>query len=407
MKLADFQLNLRDRIFLPLVVGGMGVDISTSALALEIARLGGIGHISDAMVPYVSDKRFGTNFQRDKFEHYKYLRNSPNKAEIRWDPDIVYAAQRTYTGAAMEAKHGSGAVFVNVMEKLTMGEPRETLRARLSGALDAGVDGITLSAGLHLGSFKLIESHARFRDAFLGIIVSSLRALKPFLHSAAKVSRLPDYIIVEGPLAGGHLGFGMDWAEYDLVSIVKEIVEFLAENNLDIPLIPAGGIFDSSDALGMIHLGAKAVQVATRFTISQECGLPEAVKQKYLAASEEEVFVTTVSPTGYPLRMLRSSPCLDSNIRPNCEALGYMLDKNGCCAYRDAYENTGVDENGRKRNIQEKMCICHHFMRYQCHTCGHNVYRLKETTLKLPDGRYRVPRAEEIFNDYLFSEANV
>jgi nitronate monooxygenase len=86
------------------------------------------------------------------------------------------------------------------------------LRVRLEAPLDAGIDGITLAAGLHLGSFALIEDHPRFRDVKLGIIVSSLRALQLFLKKSARTNRLPDYIVIEGPLAGGHLGFGMDWA---------------------------------------------------------------------------------------------------------------------------------------------------------------------------------------------------
>ena len=97
----------------------------------------------------------------------------------------------------------------------------------MSAALDAGIDGITLAAGLHLGTFSLIEDHPRFRDAKLGIIVSSLRALQLFLKKSARTGRLPDYVVVEGPLAGGHLGFGMDWAQYSLPVIVAEIQDWL------------------------------------------------------------------------------------------------------------------------------------------------------------------------------------
>jgi nitronate monooxygenase len=136
---------------------------------------------------------------------------------------------------------------------------------RMAAALDAGIDGITLAAGLHLGSFALIEDHPRFRDAKLGIIVSSLRALQLFLKKTPAPSRLPDYVVVEGPLAGGHLGFGMDWAQYDLATIVAESHHRMdAGEQLDIPLIPAGGIFTGSDAVGFLEKGAAAVQVATR-----------------------------------------------------------------------------------------------------------------------------------------------
>ncbi len=403
-KLDDYALSLRGQTYVPLVVGGMGVDISTSDLALAIAKLGGIGHISDAMSPWVSDKKFGTRYQNLKQKKYEDNVDSTDKTQVKWDPQDLYQATLKHVESTMTAKRGDGAVFVNVMEKLLMGAPKETLRARLRAALDGGIDGVTLSAGLHLGSLSLIADHPRFRDVNIGIIVSSLRALKLFLRAGAKCDRRPDYIIVEGPLAGGHLGFGLDWEQYSLHSIVKEILDFIQEENLKIPVIPAGGIFTGTDAAQFLEMGASAVQVATRFTISQECGLPDNVKQVYLRAEPKNVIVNMISPAGYAMRMLSFSPCLTSNIRPNCEALGYMLDRDGKCAYVDAYAATGVDEKGRKLPVTEKMCICYHFMKYSCYTCGHYVYRLKDTTVKKPNGEFYLPPAEHIFNDYLSSK---
>ncbi len=406
-KLDDYRLNLRGKLFKPLVVGGMGVDISTAELALEAARLGGIGHISDAMVPFVSDKRFGTTFQREKGEANRHLRVEsgdvvPETVDIKWIPEVVYQAALNHSSATMDRKQpGAGLVFVNVMEKLNHGNPRETLAARLRGVMDGGIDGITLSAGLHTGTLKLVEDHPRFRDVLFGIIVSSARALKIFLRGSAKADRLPDYIIVEGPLAGGHLGFGEDWREHDLRNIVNEVIEFLRAEDLQIPVIPAGGVFTGNDAVSYLDMGASAVQVATRFTISRECGLPENVKQIYINSKEEDIEVNMTSPSGYPMRMLKSSPSLRSNIRPNCEALGYLLDGNGACSYRTAWNNTPVLENGRKAPVAEKMCICYHFMKYSCYTCGQNVYRLKNATFQLPNGRYYLPTAEEVFLDYM------
>jgi nitronate monooxygenase len=129
-----------------------------------------------------------------------------------------------------------------------------------------------------------MEDHPRFRDAKLGIIVSSLRALQLFLRKNAKLNRPPDFVVVEGPLAGGHLGFGTDWAKYDLRTIVNEIHQYLQTGHLDIPLIPAGGIFTGSDAVSFLEEGAAAVQVATRFTVARECGLPRDVMQEYFKA---------------------------------------------------------------------------------------------------------------------------
>ena len=203
----DFRLRFGKRELVPIIIGGMGVDISSRELALEAARLGGIGHISDAMLPTVTDRHYKTKFVSDKQKQYKLNIHKADKSIVQFDLAQVTEATRLHVRKTMEAKRGDGMIFVNCMEKLTMNSPRETLRVRLCGALDEGIDGITLAAGLHLGSFALMEDHPRFRDAKLGIIVSSLRALQLFLRKNAKLGRLPDFIVVEGPLAGGHLGF--------------------------------------------------------------------------------------------------------------------------------------------------------------------------------------------------------
>ena len=402
--LNDFRLKLGGKEFVPILVGGMGVDISTAELALEVARLGGIGHISDAMVPTVSDRRFKTHFVQEKQRKYKYNVNSADKTVVKFDLERLAEAQRLHVGRTMDAKKGDGAVFVNCMEKLTMNNPRDTLQTRLHAAMDAGVEGITLSAGLHLGSMELMKDHSRFRDVLLGIIVSSARALRPFLKRAAKYKRLPDYIIVEGPLAGGHLGFGIDdWQEYDLKTIVQDVLIFLKENELDIPVIPAGGVFTGTDAVDFFEAGASAVQVATRFTVTKECGLPDRTKHHYFDAVEDDIVVNTISPTGYPMRMLRHSPGIGSGIRPNCEAFGYILDNNGHCAYVEAY-NKELENKPDKISIQDKTCLCTHFRKFTIWTCGHYVYRLKDTTHKLENGKYQLLRAEEVFRDYQFSK---
>lgn len=400
----DYQLKLGDHEYVPIVIGGMGVDISTSELALEAARLGGIGHISDAMNQFVSDRSYGTNFSSQKGKKYQEFAENPDKSKVFFDLDHVREAQLNHVQNTMQRKSGSGGVFLNVMEKLTMHESRETLQTRLLSALDAGIDGITLSAGLHKGSFQLMAEHPRFRDAKLGIIVSSVRALKIFLRAAQKSRRLPDYIVVEGPLAGGHLGFGDDWKDFSLRAICQEVLSYLSENDLNIPVIPAGGIFTGGDAASYLAAGAAAVQVATRFTIAEEAGLPPEAKQAYIRATEDEVTVGSISPTGYLMRYLKTSPCLGSNIRPQCQTFGYVLSKEGTCAYIDAYEETGLDENGRKLSVCGKICLCHHFAKSTCYTCGHYVYRLKDTTNLLPDGTYQLPSAEHIFLDYQHSK---
>ncbi len=403
----DFRLRLGKQELVPIMVGGMGVDISTAELALEAARLGGIGHISDAMVPTVSDRRFNTKFVKNKLRQYKFNVANTEKAVVQFDLGLLVEATGLHVGRTMEAKRGDGLVFINCMEKLTMNAPRETLRARLKAALDHGIDGITLAAGLHLGSFGLIEDHPRFRDAKLGIIVSSLRALQLFLKKSARTGRLPDYVVIEGPLAGGHLGFGMDWAQYNLTSIVVEIRDWMKQQQLDIPLIPAGGIFTGSDGVAFMEMGAAAIQVATRFTVSKECGLPEKVQQEYFKASESDIEVNTISPTGYPMRMLKNSPGIGDGIRPNCEAYGYLLDSNGNCQYIEAYNReVALHPEAKKVKVMDKTCLCTHMRNFEIWTCGHYTYRLKDTSRRNDDGSYQLLSAEHIFRDYQFSTDN-
>jgi nitronate monooxygenase len=239
----------------------------------------------------------------------------------------------------------------------------------------------------------------------LGIIVSSLRALQLFLRKSARLNRLPDYVVIEGPLAGGHLGFGMDWAKYDLAAIVVEIQDWLKTEGLNIPLIPAGGIFTGSDATAFLEHGSAAVQVATRFTVARECGLPEDVQQQYLKATEDDIEVNGISPTGYPMRMLKHSPAIGDGIRPNCEAFGYLLDSTGRCDYIEAYNReVAAHPDAKKVSVMDKTCLCTHMRNFELWTCGHYTYRLKDTTRQRADGSYEALSAEHIFRDYQFSK---
>jgi nitronate monooxygenase len=359
------------------------------------------------MVPTVSDRRFNTKYVKNKLKQYKFNVANTDKAVVKFDLGLLAEATALHVGRTMEAKRGDGLIFINCMEKLTMNAPKETLRVRIKAALDAGIDGVTLAAGLHLGSFGLIEDHPRFRDVKLGIIVSSLRALQLFIKKSARTNRFPDYVVIEGPLAGGHLGFGMDWSQFDLATIVAEIREWLKAENLDIPLIPAGGIFTGSDAVAFLDAGAAAVQVATRFTVSKECGLPEDVQQEYFKAGEPDIEVNTISPTGYPMRMLKNSPGIGDGIRPNCEAYGYLLDSNGSCQYVEAYNReVALHPEAKKVKVLDKTCLCTHMRNFEIWTCGHYTYRLKDTSRRNEDGSYQLLSAEHIFRDYQFSTDN-
>ena len=403
-RLDDFRMRMGNTNLVPIMIGGMGVDISSADLALEAARLGGVGHISDAMIKTVTDRRYKTKFVKAKQALYKYVPETDDKSNVKFDLDHLAEATRLHVERTMSRKTGSGMVFINCMEKLTMNGPRETLQVRMASALDAGIDGITMSAGLHLGSFGLIADHPRFRDAKLGIIVSSVRALQLFLRKNARLNRLPDFVIVEGPLAGGHLGFGLDWAQYDLATIIAEVIKYVKDEQLNIPVIAAGGIFTGSDAVSFLETGSAAVQVATRFTVANECGLPADVKQDYYRANEDDIEVNTISPTGYPMRMLKGSPAIGDGIRPGCESYGYLLDGNGNCAYITSYNRElALHPDGKNISVMDKTCLCTQMRNFKLWTCGHYTYRLKDTTTRNADGSYKTLSAEHIFKDYQFS----
>ena len=400
--LKDLRIRLKDKEYVPLMVGGMGVNISTAEMVLAVEKLGGIAHISDAMQMDLSDRLYGTDFTAKKVKRYYGCQKNPDKSDNHFDLNDVREASLRYVGDVMSRATGKGLVFLNCMEKLTYNSPHESLGVRLNAALDAGIDGITLSAGLHLSSFNLMSENKRFNDALLGIVVSSVRALNLFLNRNRRLNRLPDYIVVEGPLAGGHLGFGEDWREFSLEDIVRDVKAYLAHNHLNIPVFAAGGIFTGGEAVRMIkEVGADGVQVATRFTISKECGLPDAVKTAYINAKEDDIEVNHLSATGYLMRMLKSSPAIKMRVPPNCEPYGYML-KEGKCPYLTQWWDM-MTKKAMPKPEEMKCCLCTHMKLYNVWTCGAKTFRLKETTVKLPNGQWYFPSAEEIYNDYITS----
>jgi nitronate monooxygenase len=149
------------------------------------------------------------------------------------------------------------------------------------------------------------------------------------------------------------------------------------------------------------------VQVATRFTVTRECGLPDHVKQEYFKASEGDIEVNQISPTGYPMRMITSSPGIGDGIRPNCEAYGYLLDAAGKCAYITAYNRELDAHPGEKHlSVKDKTCLCTHMRNFAIWTCGHLTWRLKDTTIRKADGSYQLLTAQHVFQDYQFSTDN-
>lgn len=396
--LNDFRVDLKGRKFIPLMVGGMGTNISTAELVLAIEKLGGIAHLSDAMIPAVVDRELGTNYTSCRSKRLAAQKDQTDKSADQFDLEALAEATKKYISSVMEKASGKGLVLLNCMEKLTMNDSLATLKVRLNSALDAGIDGLTLSAGLHLSSFRLISENPRFKDALLGVVVSSTRALNLFLKRTSSVGRLPDYIVVEGPLAGGHLGFGEDWKNFSLEQISKDVKEMLQKARINIPVFAAGGIFTGQQAHDLIeHGAADGVQVATKFTVTKESGLPDEAKQAYFNAEPEDVVVNHLSPTGYLMRMLKSSPAIVLENKPNCEAYGYLLN-HGSCPYLAQWNERKAGGSLEKT----KCCLCTQMRNYKVWTCGTTVSRLKEISSKDENGKWRIPSAEEVWNSYCF-----
>ena len=142
--LSSYALTLRGRDYSPLIVGGMGTNISTAELGLAVEKLGGISHLSDAMLMDVSDRLFGTRFTAAKAKLYAGLRDAADKSAELFDLDAVREATIRYISNVMQRTTGRGLMLINCMEKLTMNSGLDTLKTRLNAALDAGIDGITL-----------------------------------------------------------------------------------------------------------------------------------------------------------------------------------------------------------------------------------------------------------------------
>jgi NAD(P)H-dependent flavin oxidoreductase YrpB (nitropropane dioxygenase family) len=199
----------------------------------------------------------------------------------------------------------AGILAVNVMVALT------NYAALVKTSAQEGIDIIFCGAGLPLGLPKLVEG----TKAKIGPIVSSGRAADIICKSwTKKYNRPPDAIVVEGPLAGGHLGFGFEELENEstapkLENIVVQVLEAVKkyENQLKrkIPVIVAGGIFDGKDIAKFLKLGASGVQMSTRFAPTYECDAAEEFKQAYLKAKKEDVTIIR-SPVGMPGRAIRN-----------------------------------------------------------------------------------------------------
>ncbi len=262
----------------PVVQGGMGVGISLSGLASAVANEGGIGVIAGAMIgigePDVS--------------------KDPVKANIR-------ALRREIRKARSMT---SGIIGVNIMVALTH------YPELVQTSIEEGIDIIFSGAGLPMDLPGYLTAGAKTK---LVPIVSSARAARLICQKwINRYNYLPDAFVVEGPKAGGHLGFKreqIDHPDYALEKLVREVIDTTgiaaSAQNRSIPVIAAGGIYTGEDISNMLKTGVSAVQMGTRFVATHECDASERFKQAFIDAGKEDLMVIK-SPVGLPGRAVRN-----------------------------------------------------------------------------------------------------
>lgn len=265
---------------IPVIQGGMGVGISLSGLAGAVAANGGVGIISAAQIGY-RDKDFDID---------------PIGCNLRGIKDEIDKARKI-------AK--DGIIGVNIMVATKKYE------VYVKAAVAAGVDLIISGAGLPMTLPALIGK-ARTKIA---PIVSSLKSAQVIMkYWLKKYNRLPDMVVVEGPLAGGHLGFSaeqlshieeLNYAE-EISKIIDCVKDYSREHDKEIPVVVAGGIYTREDAENYFNLGASGVQIGTRFVTTYECDASEAYKHAYINAEKEDIVIIK-SPVGMPGRGISNS----------------------------------------------------------------------------------------------------
>jgi nitronate monooxygenase len=276
LKIGDLEAKI------PVIQGGMGVAISLSGLAAAVANEGGIGIISSAAIGMLQPD-FAKDFQN---ANKQALRNEIGKA-------------RTKT---------RGIIGVNIMVALT------DYQDHLTVAVEEGADLIISGAGLPLRMPEAVirDKRGDNKTKFLPIVSSAKAAALIFRYWEGHYGVIPDAVVVEGPKAGGHLGYKKSQIEnpgFSIENIIPEVVaamkSFEKKFKQNIPVIAAGGIYSGADIFRMMKLGAQGVQMATRFVPTFECDASPAFKEAYISSTPEDI-VLIDSPVGLPGRAINN-----------------------------------------------------------------------------------------------------
>ena len=324
----------------PIIQGGMGVGVSMHRLAGTVSKEGGIGVISTADIGY-QEPDFNEN---------------PMAANLRAIGKEIKKAREI----AGEDK----ILGVNVMVALR--NYAEIVKECVKQKIDLIISG----AGIP----KDLPEYVKGTKTKIAPIVSSLRCCKLIVeHWKKKYDYIPDMIVIEGPEAGGHLGF----KESELISedmpkledITTDVVDYIKdvekETGKEIPVIAAGGIWDGKDIKKFLGLGASGVQMATRFVATDECDASQEFKEAYVNAKQEDIKIIH-SPVGMPGRAINNQFIQKEETQKSKIEKCYGCIKT--CNVKDApYCITKALINSVKGNIEKGLIFC-----------GSNVYKIKE-----------------------------
>ncbi len=279
LKIGSFSIKY------PIFQGGMGVGVSWDQLASHVSLEGGLGIISGV----------GTGYYKNRAYIHKEIDNRPYEAKNFYCADSLKEIFKNARKVCGDRALGCNVLYAS-----------NNYGQIVKDACEAGADAIITGAGLPT---NMPEFTKDFPNVALIPIVSSAKALKIICKRWTKrYNRLPDAVIVEGPLSGGHQGFSYEQCfmeEFQLENLIAPVKEEIKKWG-DFPLIAAGGIWDHEDIKKMLSLGADGVQMGTRFIATFECDAHQNFKDILLNAKKEDIELLK-SPVGYPARGVRTN----------------------------------------------------------------------------------------------------